>query len=170
MPAKPLSDEALRLIDAVREALAEHGAEVEEKRMFGCHVFMVNGKLCLGVEDDELLVRLPPSTHAAVAETPGVRTLSSKGLMDGYFYIGPSAYATQAQWQHWVGAALAFNPLAKATPKKSRKPAGVEGKDDAARSAKKSSPSLSSLRKSTKTAAKNEGTARKHSVFDDDDL
>ncbi|WP_027016011.1 TfoX/Sxy family protein [Comamonas composti] len=115
MPAKPLSNEALRLIDAVREALAEHGSAVEEKRMFGCHVFMVNGKLCLGVEDDELLVRLPPDTHAAVAETPGVRTLSSKGLMDGYFYIGPSAYATQAQWQHWVDAALAFNPLAKAT-------------------------------------------------------
>jgi TfoX/Sxy family transcriptional regulator of competence genes len=168
MPAKPLSDEALGLIDAVREALAEHGGEVEEKRMFGCHVFMVNGKLCLGVEDDELLVRLPPGTHAAVAETPGVRTLSSKGLMDGYFYIGPSAYATQAQWQHWVDSALAFNPLAKATPKKAHKPA-AQGKD-AARSVKKSNPSAPSLRKSTKTAAKTENTARKHSVFDDDDL
>jgi hypothetical protein len=28
--------------------------------MFGCHVFMVDGKMCLGVENDELLVRLPP--------------------------------------------------------------------------------------------------------------
>lgn len=79
--------------------------------MFGCHVFMVNGKLCLGVEGDELLVRLPPDTHAAVAETPGVRTLSNKGLMDGYFYISPAAYATRAQWQHWIATALAFNPL-----------------------------------------------------------
>ena len=57
MPARPLSDDTLQLIDAVRAALLEAG-EVEEKRMFGCHVFMVNGKLCLGVEGDELLVRL----------------------------------------------------------------------------------------------------------------
>lgn len=119
MPRRPLSDEALHLIDAARHALQAQD-NVEEKTMFGCHVFMVNGKLCLGVEGDELLVRLPPATHAAVAETPGVRPLSSKGLMDGYFYISPAAYATRAQWQHWIDAALAYNPLAKASPK--RKP------------------------------------------------
>lgn len=60
MPTRPLSDDTLQLIDAVREALAEQGSDVEEKRMFGCHVFMVDGKMCLGVEHDELLVRLPP--------------------------------------------------------------------------------------------------------------
>ena len=89
--------------------------------MFGCHVFMVDGKMCLGVENDELLVRLPPSSHAQVAETPGVRPLSSKGLMDGYFLVGPAAYATREAWQHWIDGALAFNPLAKATPKKKKK-------------------------------------------------
>ncbi|WP_428144543.1 TfoX/Sxy family protein [Delftia acidovorans] len=120
MPARPLSDTTLHLIDAVRDALAGCD-DVQEKRMFGCHVFMVNGKLCLGVEDDELLVRLPPSQHAAVAETPGLRPLSSKGQMDGYFFIGPAAYATRQQWQHWIAQALAFNPHAKATPPKKRK-------------------------------------------------
>ena len=119
MPTRPLSDETLHLIDAVRTALAAQDS-VEEKRLFGCHAFMVNGKLCIGVQGDELLVRLPPSSHAAVAEIPGVRPLSSKGLMDGYFYISPAAYATRAQWQHWMTSALAYNPLAKASPK--RKP------------------------------------------------
>lgn len=166
MPARPLSDDTLQLIDAVRAALLEAG-EVEEKRMFGCHAFMVNGKLCLGVEGDELLVRLPPDTHAAVAETPGVRPLSSKGLMDGYFYISPAAYATRTQWQHWIAAALAFNPLAKATRKKA-------ARDDGApvRSPKESTPRASSLRKTAKTPTNTKATprlpARKHSVFDDD--
>jgi hypothetical protein len=41
--------------------------------------------------------------------------------MDGYFLVGPAAYATRAQWQHWIDAALAFNPLAKATPRTNRK-------------------------------------------------
>ena len=186
MPAKPLSDETLHLIDSVREALAEHGAEVQEKRMFGCHVFMVDGKMCLGVEHDELLVRLPPSTHAEVAETAGVRPLSSRGLMDGYFLIGPAAYATRAQWQHWIDAALAFNPLAKATPKKKAKPQAAAAETELPkaalkRSAKKSSPGSAVAPQNPKTL-KNTRSAkavaaptplapapRKHSVFDDDD-
>ncbi|THT99658.1 TfoX/Sxy family protein [Lampropedia puyangensis] len=119
MPARPLAPETLHLIDAVRDALIDY-TDVEEKSMFGCYVFMVNGKLCLGVENDELLVRLPPSTHAEVAETAGVRPLSSKGGMDGYFFISPVAYATRTAWQHWIGSALAFNPLAKASPKRKK--------------------------------------------------
>lgn len=173
MPAKPLSDETLQLIDAVREALADHGGEVEEKRMFGCHVFMLNGKLCLGVEHDELLVRLPPDTHAAVAETPGVRTLSSKGFMDGYFYISPAAYATQAQWLHWIDAALTFNPLAKATPKKARKTGRATADDKPPQcSEKKSGISAPRLRQTAKTQENptTDSRPRKHSVFDDDDL
>ena len=146
MPRRPIAPETLQLIDAVRDALAEHapGAEVEEKTMFGCHVFMVNGKMCLGVENDELLVRLPPETHAAVAETPGLRPLSSKGLMLGYFLVGPTAYATREAWLHWVGGAIAFNPLARATPKKKKK---------AAATADGASPA---------------STRKRHSVFDSD--
>ena len=120
MPARPISPETLQLIDTVRDALAGC-ADVEEKTMFGCHVFMVNGKMCLGVENDELLVRLPPDSHAQVAETPGVRPLSSSGGMNGYFLISPTAYCTREAWNAWIAGALAFNPLARATPKKRKK-------------------------------------------------
>ena len=148
MPARPISPETLHLIDAVRDALAGQ-TDVEEKAMFGCLVFMVNGKMCLGVSNDELLVRLPPATHDAVAEMPGLRPLSARGVMLGYFLVGPAAYATRDAWQGWIDGALAFNPLAKATPK--RKPNQPDANDTPA---------------STGKAA----TARKrHSVFDADD-
>ena len=55
MPARPLSDEALQLIDAVRNALAAR-ADVDERSMFGCYCFFVDGKLCIGVKGDELLL------------------------------------------------------------------------------------------------------------------
>lgn len=119
MPPRPITPETLQLIDAVRNAVQEC-SDVEEKTMFGCHVFMVNGKMCLGVENDELLVRLPPNEHAQTAEMPGVRPLSSRG-MDGFFLISPIAYATRSAWQYWIDSALAFNPLAKASPKRKRK-------------------------------------------------
>jgi len=124
MPALPISPEALHLIAAVQDALAERlgtQATVQERTLFGCHAFMVDGKLCLGVKGDELLVRLPPALHDAVAETPGLRELDPRGGMPGYFWVEPAGYATRAQWLHWVDAALAYNPQARATPRRRRK-------------------------------------------------
>jgi len=43
--------------------------------------------------------------------------------MRGYFWVEPDAYATRAQWQRWIGAALAFNPQAKASPRRHKAPA-----------------------------------------------
>ena len=121
MPARPLASETLQLIAAVQNALAERlGAQatVEERPLFGSHAFMVDGKLCLAVKGEDLLVRLPPAQHAAVAEQPGVRALDPRGGMPGYFWIEPAGYATRVQWQHWVDTALAYNPQAKATPRR----------------------------------------------------
>ena len=128
MPARPLPDEALRLIAAVQDALAERlsaSVDVQERPLFGSHAFMVNGKLCLAVKGDELLVRLPPQEHGATAETPGLRELDPRGGMAGYFWVTPTAYATRAQWRHWIDAALAYNPSAKATRPRGKTAPGI---------------------------------------------
>ena len=128
MPARPLPDEALHLIAAVQDALAERldaQADVQERPLFGSHAFMVNGKLCLAVKGDNLLVRLPPDQHEAIAETPGLRELDPRGGMAGYFWVTPAAYATRAQWRHWIDAALAYNPSAKATRRRGKTAPGI---------------------------------------------
>ena len=133
MPARPVADETLQLIAAVRDALAEHlGADtdVDERTLFGSHAFMVDGKLCLAVKGEDLLVRLPPIEHAAIAETPGVRELDPRGGMPGYFWVEPDGYATRLQWQRWIAGALAWNPQAKASPRR-RKPAVAKPPDAA---------------------------------------
>ena len=123
MPARPVTIESLQLIAAVRDMLAEHlgaDATVDERQLFGSHAFMVNGKLCLAVKDEDLLVRLPPSEHEAAAERPGVRELDPRGGMPGYFWVEPAGYATRAQWQWWITSALAYNPQAKASPRRAK--------------------------------------------------
>ena len=129
MPARPIADETLQLIAAVREALVEHlGGDhtVEERTLFGSHAFMVDDKLCIAVKREDLLVRLPPTEHAAIAETPGVRELDPRGGMLGYFWIEPDAYATRQQWQRWIAGAVAFNPQAKASPRRRKRTAVAE--------------------------------------------
>ena len=120
MPARPLSDETLHLIDAVRDALA-HRSDVEERSLFGCWAFFVDGKLCIGVKHGELLVRLPPARHGEFQEMQNTRELSPGGGMQGYFWVEPNGYATRTQWQFWLQEALAYNPQAKATPPRQKK-------------------------------------------------
>lgn len=138
MPARPVADETLQLIAAVRDALAEHlggDASIEERTLFGCHAFMVHEKLCLAVKGEDLLVRLPPAEHEATAETLGLRELDPRGGMRGYFWVEPDAYATRAQWQRWIAGAAAFNPQAKASPRRRKAPAasGLQAAQKAAR-------------------------------------
>ncbi|CAM3560583.1 TfoX/Sxy family protein [Paracidovorax anthurii] len=120
MPARPLSDEALHLAAAVREVLSDR-SDVDERTLFGCLGFMVDGKLCLGVKGGDLLVRLPPGRHAEFQEMRGTRELSPDGKMPGYFWVEPDGYATRDQWGFWLREALAYNPHAKATPPRRRK-------------------------------------------------
>ncbi len=151
MPARPLSDETLHLIDAVRTAL-EARSDVEERTMFGCYCFFVDGKLCIGIKGEELLVRLPPGRHQEFQEMQNTRELSPGGGMKGYFWVEPNGYTTRAQWNFWLEEALAYNPLAKATPP--RKSAAA-----------KTSPAA----KKPGTATKKKPAAKRHSIFEADD-
>ncbi len=162
MPSRPLSDETLHLIDALRTALAQR-SDVDERTMFGCYCFFVDGKLCVGVKGEELLVRLPPDRHGEFQEMQNTRELSPGGGMQGYFWVEPNGYATRVQWSFWLDEALAYNPQAKASPR--RKPA-------AAKTAASAAPKATA-KKTTTTPKRPSGKAgnasKRHSIFDEDD-
>ena len=104
MATRPLSEETLHLIGALRTALAQR-SDVDERTMFGCYCFFVDGKLCMGVKGEELLVRLPPDRHGEFQEMQNTRELSPGGGMQGYFWVEPNGYATRAQWRFWLDEA-----------------------------------------------------------------
>ena len=140
MPARPLSDETLHLIAAVRDALAQR-SDVEERPLFGTHAFFVDGKMCIAVKGEDLLVRLPPARHGEFQEMQNTRELSPGGGMQGYFWVEPNGYATRAQWNFWLEEALAYNPQAKATPPRKKK-AGAAQAAGAATAARKKKHSI----------------------------
>ena len=140
MPARPISDETLQLIDAVRAALAPR-SDVEERPLFGTHAFFVDGKMCIAVKGEDLLVRLPPARHGEFQEMQNTRELSPGGGMQGFFWVEPNGYATRAQWTFWLEDALAYNPQAKATPPRKKK-AGAAQAAGAATTARKKKHSI----------------------------
>ena len=171
MPARPLSDETLHLIDAVRTAL-DHRSDVEERPLFGTHAFFVDGKMCIAVKGEELLVRLPPERHGELQEMQNTRELSPGGGMKGYFWVEPNGFSTRAQWSFWVNEALAYNPLAKASPRKERAPvAAAAAASKAPASTGKTTPAAKASAKSAgvKKTAANTATVKKHSIFEADD-
>ena len=162
MVARPLSDETLHLIGALRTALAQR-SDVDERTMFGCYCFFVDGKLCVGVKGDELLVRLPPERHGEFQEMQNTRELSPDGGMQGYFWVEPNGYTTRAQWSFWLDEALAYNPRAKASPR--RKPA-------AAKTAASAAPKATAKKSATvpkRQSGKAGNAGKRHSIFDEDD-
>lgn len=104
----------------VREALA-HLPDVEEKKMFRGIAFMVNGKLCLSVGDDEMLCRIDPSIHEDLVEKPGCRTMFMKGReYKGYVLVNENSLKTKKDLNGWIALALDFNKRAKASVKKKK--------------------------------------------------
>ena len=162
MATRPLSDETLHLIGALRTALAQR-SDVDERTMFGCYCFFVDGKLCMGVKGEELLVRLPPDRHGEFQEMQNTRELSPGGGMQGYFWVEPNGYATRAQWNFWLDEALAYNPQAKASPR--RKPTVAKTVANAA--PKATAQKSATVPKGQAGKASNAGN--RHSIFDEDD-
>jgi len=110
----------LELANRTRELIANSGKKTEEKAMFGGLCFMVEDKMCIGVEKDRLMVRLDPAIYEEVIHLPGCQPMNFTGkIMKGYVYVD-EAVKTKKALGYWIQLALEFNTIAKASKK--RKP------------------------------------------------
>jgi TfoX/Sxy family transcriptional regulator of competence genes len=119
MPAKKATVNELLLM-RVREALTPIG-RVEEKRMFGGIMFMVNGKMCISVGKNRLMCRIDPARHDEAIRREGCRTMTMGGRTYlGYVHVDASAANTKKAFTYWINLALSYNArLVKTRSKKS---------------------------------------------------
>jgi TfoX/Sxy family transcriptional regulator of competence genes len=108
-----------KLADRIREMIAVSHKKVEEKRMFGGLCFMVNGKMCVGVEKERLMVRLDPAKQDEVMEKEGCKPMDFTGkVMKGFVFVDIDALNTKKKLEYWMDLALEYNKTAKASKKK----------------------------------------------------
>lgn len=113
-----------KLADRVREIIAAKEENIEEKKMFGGLCFIVNGKMCVGVQLQNLMLRIAPDKFEEALEKEGCRSMQFGGrTMTGFVYVDESALNTKKKLETWLQLPLDYNKFAKATKKKKR-PAG----------------------------------------------
>lgn len=108
-----------RLADRTREIISLTHRITEEKKMFGGLCFMVNGKMCVGVEKERLMLRIDPVKYDEVMEKEGCKPMDFTGkVMKGFVFVDAGVLGTKKKLEYWINKALEFNKLARASKKK----------------------------------------------------
>jgi TfoX/Sxy family transcriptional regulator of competence genes len=103
-----------KLAEKVRVALAGI-RNVQEKKMFGGIAFMVNDKMCVGVDKDDLMLRCEPEQTDELLAKKGVRIFNLTGKpMKGWLLIGPDATSVKKNLDYWINLAIESNKKQKA--------------------------------------------------------
>ena len=94
------------LASRIRVALA-HREAVTEKKMFGGLTFMVADRMCCGVLQDNLVLRVSSRDYGEALSQPHARPMDLTGQpMRGFVYVSPEGYQQDEDLQMWLARAL----------------------------------------------------------------
>ena len=101
--------------DRIRQRLSQVNL-TEEKKMMGGLIFMVNHKMCIGLDidkktgQDRLMVRVGKAKHDELIFKKGSREMDFTGrVMRGFLFIEPEGFDSENDLKFWIEKALYFN-------------------------------------------------------------
>lgn len=107
------------LADRVRISLKDNQTAFEENKMFGGISFLVDEKMCVGIINNDLMVRIDPENQNDFLQEKGCRMMDfTKRPMKGFLYISPEGVDMDDDLDKWVKRCLEFNPKAKSSKNK----------------------------------------------------
>jgi len=104
-----------KLADRLRVVLKRRRG-IEEKKMFGGLAFMLNGNMCCGVNQKNLVLRLGKQGAAEALDEPHTREMDFTGRsLKTMIYVRPAGYRRDVNLQRWVARAVDY---VKSLPRK----------------------------------------------------
>ena len=101
--------------DRIRQRLKKVNL-TEEKKMMGGLIFMVNDKMCVGLDidkttdSDRLMVRVGKAQHDQLVFKKGSREMDFTGrVMRGFLFIESEGFDSEKDLDFWIEKALYFN-------------------------------------------------------------
>ncbi len=97
-----------KLAERVRAILGDE-PDLVERKMFGGVCFMLAGNMCVGVDRDDLMVRVAVEDAAAVSVLPHVRPMDITGRpAKNFFFVAAAGTKTDRALAAWVDRGRAF--------------------------------------------------------------
>lgn len=116
------------LADRVRQVLQKKRVVFEEKKMMGGLCFMVDDKMCLGLDTDKstgkprMMARVGEESYTEALNKEYATEMAMTGRpMKGFVFVEPAGFDMQDDLDEWVQLCLDFNPFAKKSKKKKKK-------------------------------------------------
>jgi TfoX/Sxy family transcriptional regulator of competence genes len=98
----------VNLAERVRRALGKRKG-LAEKKMFGGLAFMLDNRMCCGVINNDLVVRVGPDQYESALAQPHARRLDFTGRpLKGFVYVGVRGYSMDRALASWIKQALNF--------------------------------------------------------------
>ena len=102
----------------IRNALAGT-KNLVEKKMFGGIAFMVNDKMCMGVDKEDIMLRCDPEMMDELLKKKGARPFDLTGKpMKGWLLVSPEGTKSKKDFDFWVQVAVEANKKAAKPAKK----------------------------------------------------
>jgi TfoX/Sxy family transcriptional regulator of competence genes len=96
------------LAGRLQDALA-HLRNIEERKMFGCVCFLLNGNALAGIWKDRLIARIGPDEAQAALQEPNVRVFDITGKsMKNWVAVEPEGVEDDDQLDGWIERATKF--------------------------------------------------------------
>lgn len=110
----------IKLAEKVRDYLTQFSnLQIKEKKMFGGLAFMINGKMCINVGDNQLMCRFDPELTEQLSEKTGFLPMIMKGKeYRGYCYVDPKGFENKNDFEYWLNLCLDFNDKAISSKKR----------------------------------------------------
>jgi hypothetical protein len=112
-----------KLVNKVREFLAEiPDIEIEEKEMFSVLNFMVNGKTCVCVGGENLMLRFDLKLQEELSKRNGYEAMFVTGNeYKGYCYINPQGFKNRNDFEYLINVCPNYNTISKKIEEESNK-------------------------------------------------
>lgn len=108
------------LANRVRKTLVRK-RNVVEKKMMGGLTFMVNDKMCIGILQDDLMLRIDPNVYELALEQRGCREMNFTGRpMKGFVFVSEDGCRKAKDFDYWINLALEYNKKAKSYRKRKK--------------------------------------------------
>ncbi len=113
------------LAGRIRKSIARKGP-IDEMKAFGGLSFMLDGKMCVGVQKNRLMVRIDPDKHDTLIKRQGAGPMDFTGRpMRGFLFIDAKGVPDAGSLNFWVNESVEYVRTVPAKKRGKRREGGA---------------------------------------------